>query len=60
MEQRSWHGSGQRWTWPFLCLLAAIALFLSFDHATPAHADSSGAQYVTNAASADSSAVTTA
>jgi hypothetical protein len=31
-----------------------IALFLSLDHATPAHADNAGAQYVTNAASADS------
>jgi hypothetical protein len=54
MEQRSWHASGQRWTWPFLCILAVIALFLSLGHATPAHADNLGAQYVTNAASADS------
>jgi|SRR5687767_7232346 hypothetical protein len=52
--QRSWHGSDQRWTRLFLCLLAAIALFLSLGHATPVHADNSAAQYVTNAASADS------
>ena len=54
MEQRSGHGSDQRWMWPFLCLLAVIALFLSLGHATPVHADNPGAQYVTDAASADS------
>ena len=54
MEQRSGHGSDQRWMRPFLCLLAVIALFLSLGHATPVHADNSGAQYVTDAASADS------
>jgi hypothetical protein len=52
IAQRSWHVSGQRWTWAFLCLLAVVALFLSLGHATPAHADR--AQYATNAASADS------
>ena len=54
IEQRSWHDSGRHWAWPLLCLLAAIALFLSLGHATPAHDDNAGAQYVTNAASADS------
>ena len=54
MEHRSWHDSDQRWTWPVLCLLAVIALFLSLGHATPVHADNPGAQYVTNAANADS------
>lgn len=54
IEQRSLHASGQRWTWPFLCLLAAIALFLSLGHTTPPHADNAGTQYVANATSADS------
>jgi hypothetical protein len=48
----SWHASGRRWTWLFLCLLAV--LFLSLGHAAPGHADNAGIPYVMNGASADS------
>jgi hypothetical protein len=39
--------------WPLLCLLAAIALFLSLGQSTPLHANDPEPQYVTSAADAD-------
>jgi len=53
MERWIDRGDSRRRAWPFLCLLVAIAVFLSLDQSIAVQANNPAPQYVANATDTD-------